>query len=92
MNTEIEYTIRDYPSNVEVYKTISENDEIIESGRVAHVTCTGDEPQWTLEDDEVGEWNEEDAMTRGTELGSYLRGLNNEEMEKWLSEYGHGML
>lgn len=86
----ISYTIKNYLSNVEVFKTIEDEDgELIESGRVAAVICTGDNPAWTLGDEE---WDEEDAMTSGYELGSYLESLADVNMEKWLEENGHGML
>jgi len=88
MNNTYEYTIRDYPSNVEVFVRIldEEGENTGRGGRCAMITCTGDEPQYKNEED----WeNGENAMTRGSELGAFLRGVTSEELADWLAQNGH---
>jgi hypothetical protein len=75
------YTIRSYPSNVEVYVRYEEDGNVEGGGRIALITCTGDEPQWEREED----WGDEStAMTDGRVLGSYLNSLNEAELKDWL--------
>jgi acyl-homoserine lactone acylase PvdQ len=83
-----EYSVRDYPSNVEVFVKITDKDgDFVSSGRVASIQCTGDSPQWQKQED----WGDnETAMTRGSELGSFLKSLKNEELQEWFTENSLG--
>lgn len=85
-----EYSIRGYLGNIEVFMSeYDEDDCLINSGRVAHVACNGDSPMWKLDDTDL---QEEDAMTTGYDLEYYLESLGDTDIDRWIEEYGHGML
>lgn len=87
MSITLEYTVNDYPSNVEIFVRILEDGKNTGAGgRVAIIGCTSDEPQYQTEEDFEEDSN---AMTKGAELGSFLRGLSTEELAEWLHWNGH---
>ena len=81
------YTIKSYPSNVEIYVSHEDETGHCEGGRIALISCTGDGPQWAEEKD----WgNDGSAITDGRKLGSYLQSLTDSELKEWLIANNEG--
>lgn len=85
-------TLTGYVSNVDVYVDVyNKEGEFLSSGRTARISCNVDSPKWRTEEDTFGD--DSLAMTSGTELASFLRGLSNESLREWLisNNYGDGI-
>jgi hypothetical protein len=87
MTKNIKYEIEDYNSNINITViALDDNDEEIDRNCI-NITCTSDEPKSSaISEDED---SEELEVTRASELGSYLRGLSDKDMAKWLDYNGY---
>jgi hypothetical protein len=57
------YSIKSYPSNVEIFVSITDRDGYISGGRVAMIECSGDYPSL--------------GKTSGVSLGMHLSGIKD---------------